>query len=377
MAAHSASAPAIPISLEEVDPLPRASYTRLAGVWIRQGGEAVGVDALETPATILIVKADATSFDGEAAIKQGRIEVRPIGVKGSVEKIASPPGRRPRQINGSDLNTRYVVWTEIESVDLGVSPWVLFAYDRKTGMTRKLTEAPKVDGRTPPPPPGYTGPVVAGGRVFWAQVGGKFGAEAVDIWGCEIGNCLPKVVMRGAAFPAVTSTELYGVRSARYEGVRDSRRITSATISKVRFGGGEPAAVKQVPLGEQDTFTGFAASDAGLAWIVGRKKSPEEQRMYLTVTEDGNETTFGSSANGGFGYPVMTDRFVAWAETSGNAPGELGGYLYDLESKKLNSIGNTLGLYGIEGGGDLLGWQESETPQARPEDIEYVIVRLR
>ena len=110
-----------------------------------------------------------------------------------------------------------------------------------------------------------------------------------------------------------------------------------------------------------------------LAWII-------DGRPSTTVIRDmrsGKTTIVESEPHGLFGYPVATDSFVAWAEASGTAIADVGGYVFQPDTSALNSLGNTAGLYDISGAGSIIGWQDSKTPFARPQDISTTLARIK
>lgn len=353
------------------------AYERLTLIPDERGGTSQGLEAISPDGTLLLNV--SKPYDIEAPLEklhQTWIELAQTD-SDHRQRIVAPAGPRPRQHVGSDLSDRFVVWMESAAMDLGVEPWVMFAYDRATGVTRELARAPKVDGRVPPPPPGYTDPVIAGDRVFWAQVGGEFGAETVDIMGCQIKRCQPRVTISGAAYPAAASGSLYAVRTARYQGFKDSKRATPAVVARLDLNSGQISPVKKIELDRHSHVDGLAASGAGIAWILNRQTSDTAGISHLTILESsGDETTIESSV-GEFDYPVMTNRFVAWAEASGNAPSGFGGYIFDLKTRKQSTIGNTMGLYGLEARGDIIAWQMSKSSSPKPGDTSYVVARLK
>ena len=86
--------------------------------------------------------------------------------------------------------------------------------------------------------------------------------------------------------------------------------------------------------------------------------------------------TVDSEPEGAFASPAVTNRFVAWAESSGVAAADVGGYLYDTARDQLYSLGNTAGLYNITAKGDYVAWQDSTSPAVRPQDVVGVVAQI-
>src|SRR3954452_6147404 len=260
---------------------------------------------------------------------------------------------------------------ETSSTELNVAPWVLYAYDRSTRQTSLLGRSPAGPGPDPAPPPGRTGPVVSGHTAFWAQVSGRPGAERVDVYGCDVTHCRPNRYAAGAAFPAVSGSELYVLRTPRFTGRAPEPRLS---VDRVDTGTRRISTVRNVALRKGQTPGGLAASGSTLAWVVAG-----DAKDTISMLDQASRSTriVASEPGGAFGAPVATPAYVAWPESSGVSPADVGGYLYDLSNNTLSSIGNTAGLYNVVGREDLISWQDSTTPQVRPQDIVSVIARLR
>lgn len=301
-----------------------------------------------------------------------RLDLLRPGNQGHATAIPRLPPEGPaQQVIAADISARYVTWMESSSTELAVNPWVLYAFERKSGRTVELATSPRVDGKLPPAAPGDTGPTLAGDRVFWAQVGGHRGAETVAVYGCRIGDCRPRIVARDSAFPSATATTLYAVKAARFAGKQSS---TTAEVLGIDLRSGAQRTLARLPLKPGEAPTGLAAAGTHLSWLVA---SPGRDKFYVLDTETGQQQQVISEREGAFGFPVATRRFVAVAESSGTSVADVGGYLFEFATGKLYSIGNTAGLYNIVGAGDTVVWQDSTTPMARPQDIVNVIATLR
>lgn len=289
---------------------------------------------------------------------------------------ASPGTEIPRSdLDRGDLRTpvfneRYVVWMPDTEPDLGVELWELWAFDRQSGSTTRLAKAdPLDDGVDPPPPPGYTGPVLLGDRVYWAQVGGAFKDLHVDVYGCAIHDCKPRVVARNAAYPyKVDDHTLAYVQGGQYS--RSAGRSTSVTavVRDMKSG-----AMQDYSVGEGvKSVSGFAASHRYLVWTRPLSgKGPQPDRAEWLIRVSGNRDYVDSRpAQGSFGYPEATDAFVVWGEVSGGSPDQIAGYLVRRGDDTLYKVGNQSGLYGFEVQGKRLLWREASSKQG--QDIVWV-----
>ncbi len=354
--------------MDSVTPLPKGSYQKVASIPLLNDDTNTRVVALGPDRSMLIAE---HAFSGGDRIAQDRLALLPGGTDPPIH-LPDPKRSKPQQVTGAALSERWVVWMETTSNGVDVQPWVIYAFDRIDRRTTELARSSNIDGNPPPPPPGFTGPVLSGERVFWAQVGGSFGAETVDVYGCRISECRPVRYARGAAFPAATSDALYVIATGRYTGDTESRP-TSISIRKIdpTTKRGETIWSADLQPGQQPG--GLAASEDGLVWILAGSASV----AIVRDLNSGATTQIEAESDGLFGFPVALDGFVAWAESSGTSQADVGGYVFDLTSGVLNSIGNTAGLYSIHGSGEFLSWQDARTASARPEDIRTTVVRLR
>lgn len=290
-----------------------------------------------------------------------------------------PPGpRRPRPLGGASdaaINSRWIVWNETASTDLTIQPWTMYAYNRNAGHTTEVTHAPRLaDGSPPLAPPGWTGPKLAGSRVIWAQVGGRKTGPHVDIVGCPLRSCSkPKVLIRGAAYPSVTTQGVYAVRTAKFRGQKAAGDGT-AQILFHRFKDGTTKVVRRLRTGgKTGSITGLSAAPGVLAWTrAGARGGP----ATTTISTRHHTVTVKGLRREDYGYPVATRTFVAWAEDSGNGPAGVGGYLYQLKTDKVYSIGSASGLYAIHAAGSYLSWQRAEDPGAAQPTVTEIIAKV-
>ena len=257
------------------------------------------------------------------------------------------------QAYAGDLTDRYAVWMEVAGTELMVDPWVLRAFDRRTGEVETLAKAPLMEGGGPPPArPGFTGATLDGDRVFWAQVSGRPGAELVDVYGCVVSDCRPRVYARGSAFPVAVDGVLYVIAAERFAGAKRSQTMR---VNRVNPRTGRSATLVSVDLEDDQAPNGLAAAAGTVAWVIA---DADSDVVHIRPLGGDSEIAVTAGPNGAFGYPIATDRYVAWAEASGTFPIGLGGFLYDLARGRLFTVGNTAGLYGINGSGPFVTWQE-------------------
>lgn len=296
----------------------------------------------------------AVAEDGDALVSS--LDGGPaLSIREADSGVLTPVISAPRggaQPFGADLSDRYAVWQTTDSGGIDVVPWELHSYDRRTGEVKLLATCPPMDGGgPPPPPPGYTGAVLGGDRVLWAQVSGSAGAERVDIFGCRIDDCRPRRYLAGAAYPTATDRALYAIAGERYDGRRRTGRMR---VLRVGLDSGTVTTVARVDLARDRAPTGLAAGERALAWAVSGP-GPDTVTIRARGSED---VTVRSRPAGLFGFMVGSGRVLVWAESSGDSPDNVGGYVYDLAREQLSSIGDTSGLYNVLTAGSVLVWQE-------------------
>lgn len=281
-------------------------------------------------------------------------------------------GSAAQQFTGAAVTDRYVVWQETPSTSIMSASWEMYALDRATGETWVVTKSRSIDGHPPPPPPGFTAPVVVGDRVYWVQPRKGRRRFAADIVGCRISDCRPTVVTRSAAFPSAGSRGLYVIHGEGFDGKHLHHKTLRLSVVNLRSGREET--IRTVPAGRRVSIGGFAVSGDRAIWINDRRRADTVDIIDLrtgraTVTVRGKPSRHFPPL---YGYPIITPRYAAWAEGSGTAPQEIGGYVLDLKTRKLYTVGNRSGLYDIQGYGDYLMWQEVHRKKA-----QQVLARFR
>ncbi|MFT4084396.1 MAG: hypothetical protein QM638_17605 [Nocardioides sp.] len=265
--------------------------------------------------------------------------------------------RKPTQLIGVSMNDNWVVWMETPSTSATVQPWTMYAYNRATRTTTRLTSSRKIKGVPALVAPGYTGPSLHGGMVIWAEVAKGGAAPRVDIVGCHLADCRRRTLIRGAAYPAVTSNAIYAVTAPGYRGIagrKGHRDFHNVAIEAYKFGTDRVVRVRTPALPGSTTIIGLAAHGGTLAWTINGRRP-----QLVIDTGDNKPTTITGDKGGGFSYPVVTARTVVWAESSGDSPANVGGYLYRLQEHDVYSLGNKSGLYGVDAAGDYVSWQDA------------------
>ena len=272
------------------------------------------------------------------------------------------------QPTGAALGDGHVVWMEKPGTQLNIDRWTLYRYDTARGEPVRLATAPRLeDGRLPPAPPGYTGPVIVGDRVFWAQVGGRRGAETVGVYGCRIDRCDPELVLPGAAYPVTDGARLLAVQVARYG--------EAVPAGQARVVSWDPSAQRRAVELTADLagryVTGLAASGNHIAYILSGRR---EDRMRIVGPMGALAAEITSGRRVRFGYPVAGAGRFLWAESSGTSPLGVGGFAFDLGSGELTTVGNASGFYGLEAAGRFVSFQRTGR---KPGAFVTVVARLR
>lgn len=362
--------------VEDTPHLPSAMYETLAVVANFDGEDGTRIDQVSDSGWVVVRKHQAVLNP----TGPGELYLRNLDdPQAEPERVDLLDVSAGQQVVGVDFDGEYVVWQQGASTDLSRQEWTMYAYHRASGVTSQIAEsAPMADGSEAVAPPGWTGPVLDDGRVHWAQVSGRPGRQRVDIMGCDLDACTPKLELAGAAYPAAAAGVVYGIQAPVFAG-RES--ATPATLVALERDGVEPRELKEiVGQGGDTSITGLAASDSTVAWTAGVRArisstggSPSAAVMELS---SGRVTVFEGIGGGSYGTPTVVERGVLWAETSGTSPEELGGYLYDRETAKVYALGTTSGLYQIQGAGSILVWQKDSSMGSVGDKIKTVIARL-
>lgn len=285
---------------------------------------------------------------------------------GRTVRVPTQDRSRHFQVIGASLTSRWVVWQESRSDALNASPWVMYAFDRKDASVRQLARAADLaDGETPPPVPGYTAPVIAGDRAYWIAVSGTAADLHPNLYTCTLISCVPRIVAKDAAF---VSTDGESAFALRYD-TATRKELRTFRVLESRGGTASIVAAVKVPQAGS-AITGFATNSHDFAittrggrtrlWLIARGS----ERIRRVVVGDKGEL---------FGYPVLTNRYVAWAESSGDSPRNFGGYM--LLDGRIALVGNTSGLYGLSGAGHYLSWQDSQkVGEQKGRTVERLVV---
>jgi hypothetical protein len=185
---------------------------------------------------------------------------------------------------------------------------------------------------------------------------------------CRIESCQPSVAVPASGLPIATDDALYVVQPYGFVFAMPKGRYR---IQRLDLRSGRLDTVATLGADRDALPNGLAASENVVAWT---HRAGNRGAITIQDGRTGEQAVVISRAQGGFGYPVATDRFVAWAESSGTSPDQVGGYLYDLRERQLYELGDTSGLYAIHANGDVVTWQEAGNGNAL---ANTVVARLR
>jgi hypothetical protein len=125
----------------------------------------------------------------------------------------------PEDVAAADR--RYVVWVESNAPDLFTMPWVMYSHDRRSGVTRKIAEAPDVGVDPVPAVPNGTAASLHDGTVWFAAVESVDGPAVSSVNPAVYsvpadGSARMRLRVRGAHSPQVTGDSmLYFCRHGR------------------------------------------------------------------------------------------------------------------------------------------------------------------
>lgn len=368
LAGSSPTAQSLALHAAEAVPIPASAYEAIYQEPLVQAGVQTGVLAVGEDGTILL--------ESQKAPVGLTLEDVTLVVRSSDDgAVTIPSPRRPRttQVTFGALNEDWVVWKETTSTEVGSVPWVIYAYDRGTKQTVEIERSQHLD-RQVTPGPGPAEPVLAGDHLLWSRTTGTVSAESDDIYGCDLTDCTPTRYATGAAQLFAVGDSLYAVTDSR----AGATAKTGSAIVKI------DVRSKRSQLAENLDANGgkssFVASRRAKAWVMSGGPDPDQvvirdletDRTITVEAENFVEQDFAAR----FGYPVATERFVAWGAT-GSAGPEVGNYLYDLDKGTLYSLGNRLGLYSVDASGDYVSWREYRGASDTPENLWVTVAKLR
>lgn len=346
--------------LRTLDPLEVTEIDRFP---VQQGGTLVSVQGVTTDGQPLIVRSSEKAAQDPASFESLSL--------GDGTVLARPEAGRfkPTKVVGGE---RFVVWQESSSSQLASFPFSIWMYDRRTGKSERIHSSALIEGAEPPPVPGYTGPVLDGDSVVWAQISGTQSDPTVDILRCEIVDCQPEVTIPDAALPSVVNGTVYGVGFS--EG-RNSDVVVPGEAPPEDASAGE-VQFKEVRSGGAVTTTATIQVEGGPTGYVtnGRQAVLTGQRDGQAVAlliDDTDVTEVAGSDRLKFGYPVVGSNFFAWAETSGSSNYAVAGYAWEPGASEVSTVGNATGLYAIEAASDYVLYQER-----RDDEVVFVVAEI-
>jgi len=304
-------------------------------------------------------------------------EAMQVWMKGLTTVV--PTQAKHGQILTAAIDPDRIVWQQSTSTDLMRQPWTMWSYDRATKDVTLVTRSPKLDDGTDTiAPPGWTAPVLSGDWVYWAQSGGSTSRLGTDIWRCRVTDCDPIKVLEGGAFPTTSGNAVYAVEWPYWSfgsAAKDARVVRYDRAAE------DWSEVATIPISEErhESPVGLAASEEVVAWIVtavdtsagDTEASVSRSTLSIKSLTSGSISTIDGDQ---FSSPSAGEGFVAWA-LPGSGERSIGGWIYDLKSAQVYSVGNTLGLYNVLASGRTLVWQES-APGAAESLPRNVVVEM-
>lgn len=363
------SSPAASAGVTSVDgarPLPLASYAVVRRWPAIVHGETTAV--LGTYGDAALVKYAGVPHRAEVTAE--RLELWTSSASQPIPRLRGGP---PRQVITADLDADNVVWMETASTSAVYQRWRLMRFDRATGRTTQLAESPLLDdGNLPTAPPGYVGPVLAGGWVYWSQAGGTAESFRNDVWGCRVETCRPRQIVASSAYQAGDHHAVYAVQWDRFS---SGRTTSPASIVEIKDGKVVDTEVARIPTEGGQQPTGLGAAAGVIAWTStapGSAEHPDGESRLTVLDADG--TSRYVVTGGTFANPVVTTRYVAWA-LPGVGTESIAGWVLDLETGGVHSIGNRLGYYNVGGSAETLYWQQARQAGSAT-GMSTIVVRL-
>ena len=261
----------------------------------------------------------------------------------------------------ADSDARHIVWLETFSKDLFTLPWVLHSYDRRTGQTMTVAEAPDVGVDPVPAAPDGSTPSIAGDRVWLAAVEKMDGQRPVPaIFSASLTSRTPlRREIAGAFDPKVAGNKVFYVRADT--GTFQNWRVRSRDLKT----GKETVVAKGGP---NSRFSGISADTGALMWQEGK-------RDLCTVrlrTAGGTVVPLSSgNCDRNFGYyPQATSRYVSYSYSSLSVGYKA--YVYDLRKATLRRLTRERLLQSPQGSGEYLAWK----PVTGPDKDRVLVARL-
>jgi hypothetical protein len=241
----------------------------------------------------------------------------------------------------------------------------MYVYDRRSQRAWEIARAPQVNGKTPPPVPGYTGPAVVGERVYWAQVSQLPPRAAVDLYRCKITACTPELVAHSTAFPASSGRALYAVRADKF----GPQGKGSEAIVKVSGGRRRAHVVTELDPATGKAISSLSASHGHLAWTeLGPRASALTVVDYKGVFLKEIAAPRGES----YGFVSAGNDFIVYSNFGGT--GGASSYAYSLSRDRIFTLGDTSGYYFVAAGPDAFAWQQKARDGDENSPVEWVVV---
>lgn len=261
----------------------------------------------------------------------------------------------------ADVEGRWIVWTTSGGQDAFTFPWELWAHDRRTGETRKISVAPDVGVKPIPAAPNGTSPDLHEGVVYLsaAEDVPKPGRVDPAVYSVPVdGSERMRKLIDHAYDPRVTRDRLYYVvgngGSFRTWDIR-TRDLNSGQDESLRSATGGPR------------LAGDAAGRSALGW---QEQADGRCRLFVSTASGSATELLSARCRQYFQYyGESTERYLSFSfnRTRGYVP-----YVYDLEHRRLARVGDDAVRTSVEGYGDLMFWE----PTTGPDKGKVVVARL-
>jgi hypothetical protein len=253
------------------------------------------------------------------------------------------------QIIAASADDHWVVWSEADDQP-NFFNWVLFAYDRQSGVTRQLAQAALVNGRPPSGPSPQ--PIVDHGRVIWGQALGPVSpntlsnavAQMADLTTGQVTTLATKAGNPHLAWPWVSWNQ-----------------ITSGSNGLVvlkNLETGQSAQLLAQPSGFALVGTSLAYDDVTSVYLVDNfPQNANHGRTLATALNEADHLQF----------VTLNDRLVAWSQDSVTQ-------VYDRAEQRLVVLPVTDGQSDSWVGGRTLVWLQPESKTQQAKDVKSGLI---
>lgn len=324
-------------------------------------GTTTGPEQLLDDGGYVAVRSEPPGTRGDSSLALGTQELGIVRngalkvlARNATETSGTLKGTR-RQIIGTALTSKHLVWVETPSTDLNYCEWAVRVRDLATGTTRQIAHSPVLqEGRRILRVFGETRPFVLGDRVYWAANTpltsrpdpGKDSDWRYDLLSARTdGRGGVTTIARAAALPAVDSGAVYYAtttntpsRAFRIHRLSATGPTSATVVATGRLRG--ESALTNLAAGKGRLVWTVSSPDAGQEWEKGTD-TPGHVFVMDTATRDVVDVTTADEVSGNYSIAFGPGR-VLWGNGSGN--GDAGQYLLDLHELRLHRLGRTQGF---------------------------------